>query len=53
MISVKCTVNVQYILENNQSTIPVVFNQIKCGSNKLQSKKYFRKAFQKTQNTVD
>jgi len=43
MISVKRTVNVQYILENNQSTILVVFNQIKCGSNKLQSEKYFRK----------
>ena len=41
MIFVKCTVNDQYILENNQSTIPVIFNQIKCESNKLKSKKVF------------
>ena len=43
MISVKCTVNVQSIPENNQPTISVVFNQIKCGSNKLKSEKYFKK----------
>jgi len=35
MISVKSTVNVQSISENNQLTISIVFNQIKCGSNKL------------------
>jgi len=43
MISVKCTVNVQSIPKNNQSTISIVFNQIKCESNKLKSEKYFRK----------
>ena len=35
MISVKSTVNVQSVSENNQLTISIVFNQIKCGSNKL------------------
>jgi len=35
MISVKWTVNVQSVPENNQPTISIVFNQIKCRSNKL------------------
>jgi len=35
MIFVKYIVNVQYFLEYNQSTIPIVLNQIKYGSNKL------------------
>jgi len=47
MISVKCTVNVQYILENNQSTILVIFNQIKCESNKLSQKSILEKYISK------
>jgi len=35
MISIKSTVNVQSVSENNQLTISNVFNQIKCGRYKL------------------